>query len=237
MKISSLSKEERNKLIIEHLWIVDYIARKFSSGRNVSFEDLQSVGGIGLIKAVDNYNDSMGTSFSTYATLIVQGEIRHFLRDKSDILRIPRKYVEQYKLIQDAVQLTLNHKHRMPSIEEIHEITKLPKESIVDSLEAVYAKYPLSLDEPLKNDTENIKVQDTIPVSSDDTNTVIQKLTINTALQKLEPIERRSIVLKYQYDMTYEEIAKKMGIKPGKVVRSIRSGLEKLRNTVLLQEE
>lgn len=228
-----LTKEERNKLIVDHLWIVDYLAHKFSDGKNIALEDLRSVGGIGLVKAADNYEDNMGTSFSTYATLIVQGEIRHYLRDRADILRIPRKYVDNYKIIQETIQESLNQTKQAPSLEEIQLKTGLEKKEIVESLEAAHAKFPLSLDEPLNQDGEKLKVYDTVPTQGDDPATMIQRITINTALQKLEPTERKSIVLKYQYDLTYEEIAEKLGIKTGKVVRSIQTGLKKLKKYLI----
>jgi len=228
-----LTKEERNKLIVDHLWIVDYLAHKFSDGKNIALEDLRSVGGIGLVKAADNYEDNMGTSFSTYATLIVQGEIRHYLRDRADILRIPRKYVDNYKIIQETIQESLNQTKQAPSLEEIQLKTGLEKKEIVESLEAAHAKFPLSLDEPLNQDGEKLKVYDTVPTQGDDPATMIQRITINTALQKLEPTERKSIVLKYQYDLTYEEIAEKLGLKTGKVVRSIQTGLKKLKKYLI----
>ena len=228
-----LTKEERNKLIVVHLWIVDYLAHKFSDGKNIALEDLRSVGGIGLVKAADNYEDNMGTSFSTYATLIVQGEIRHYLRDRADILRIPRKYVDNYKIIQETIQESLNQTKQAPSLEEIQLKTGLEKKEIVESLEAAHAKFPLSLDEPLNQDGEKLKVYDTVPTQGDDPATMIQRITINTALQKLEPTERKSIVLKYQYDLTYEEIAEKLGLKTGKVVRSIQTGLKKLKKYLI----
>lgn len=228
-----LTKEERNKLIVDHLWIVDYLAHKFSDGKNIALEDLKSVGGIGLVKAADNYEDNMGTSFSTYATLIVQGEIRHYLRDRADILRIPRKYVDNYKIIQETIQESLNQTKQAPSLEEIQLKTGLEKKEIVESLEAAHAKFPLSLDEPLNQDGEKLKVYDTVPTQGDDPATMIQRITINTALQKLEPTERKSIVLKYQYDLTYEEIAEKLGLKTGKVVRSIQTGLKKLKKYLI----
>ncbi len=228
-----LNKEERNKLIVDHLWIVDYLAHKFSDGKHIALEDLKSVGGIGLVKAADNYEDNMGTSFSTYATLIVQGEIRHYLRDRADILRIPRKYVDNYKIIQEAIQESLNKTKQVPTFEEIQNKTGLEKIDIVESLEAAHAKFPLSLDEPLNQEGERLKVYDTVPSPGDDSATMIQRITINTALQKLEPIERKSIVLKYQYDLTYEEIAEKLGLKTGKVVRSIQTGLKKLKKYLI----
>lgn len=189
-----LTKEERNKLIVDHLWIVDYLAHKFSDGKNIALEDLRSVGGIGLVKAADNYEDNMGTSFSTYATLIVQGEIRHYLRDRADILRIPRKYVDNYKIIQETIQESLNQTKQAPSLEEIQLKTGLEKKEIVESLEAAHAKFPLSLDEPLNQDGEKLKVYDTVPTQGDDPATMIQRITINTALQKLEPTDRKSVV-------------------------------------------
>jgi RNA polymerase sigma factor (sigma-70 family) len=228
-----LNKEERNKLIVDHLWIVDYLAHKFSDGKHIALEDLKSVGGIGLVKAADNYEDNMGTSFSTYATLIVQGEIRHYLRDRADILRIPRKYVDNYKIIQEAIQESLNKTKQVPTFEEIQNKTGLEKIDIVESLEAAHAKFPLSLDEPLNQEGERLKVYDTVPSPGDDSATMIQRITINTALQKLEPNERKSIVLKYQYDLTYEEIAEKLGLKTGKVVRSIQTGLKKLKKYLI----
>ncbi len=237
MKNKKLKSEERNKLIVDHLWIVDYLARKFSGTRNISFEDLRSVGGIGLIKAVDNFDETMGTSFSTYATLMIQGEIRHYLRDKYDVLRIPRKYVEHYRIIQDAMQHILNEKKRIPTVAELVKMTGLKREDIIESLEAAYAKFPLSLDEPISKNGEKLKVHDTISTPSDDAQNVIQRITINTMLQKLEPVERKSIVLKYQYDMTYNEIAEKLGIKPGKVARSVQTGLKKLKQYLTEEQE
>ena len=230
------STAERESLIVNHLWIVNYLAKKYSTGNAQVYEDLKSVGNIGLIKAVDNYKESMGTLFSTYATLLIQGEIRHYLRDNIDIIRIPRKYVTYYRMIQEAINHSLSVNEKLPSVKEISSLTGLSADIIIESLEAGYAKYPSSMEEPLNKDDGDVLIKDTLTNNSDEISTAIQKISINSALKKLEPIERKSIVLKYKQDMTTLEIADKLKINPGKVNRSLKTGLDKLKKILERQE-
>jgi RNA polymerase sigma factor (sigma-70 family) len=236
MSSIKIDSAERDKLIIDNMWVVNYIAKKYSGGKQQLFEELQSVGNIGLIKAVDNYSDNMGTVFTTYATLLVQGEIRHYLRDNIDVIRIPRKYVSYYKMIQDAINIYCNEKGKMPKIREISEITGLSIDTILESLEAGYAKFPSSIEEPIAKDEGDILIKDTLAKPADEITTAIQKITINSALKKLEPIERKSIVLKYQQDLTTQEIAEKLNVNPGKINRSLKSGLDKLKKIIEKQD-
>lgn len=230
-------KEKREKLILDNMWIVNYLARKYSAGKTSLFEELKSVGNIGLIKAVDNYDDKIGTVFSTYATLLVQGEIRHYLRDNLDVIRIPRKYVSFYKMIQDAVNLYSTENGKIPKIKEISELTGLSVETILESIEAGYAKYPASIEEPVYNDEGDLLLKDTLTFPKDEINTAIQKISLNSALRKLEPIERKSIVLKYQQDLTTNEIAERLNVNQGKINRSLKSGLDKLKKIIEKQDE
>jgi RNA polymerase sporulation-specific sigma factor len=233
----NFSTEERDKLILENMWIVNYLAKKYSGGNPQLFEELQSVGNVGLVKAVDNYSKDMGTVLATYATLLVQGEIRHFLRDNLDVIRIPRKYVSYYKMIQDAIVSYYSENAKHPTIKEIVEITGLSNETIIESLEAGYAKYPFSMEDPISKDEGDIQIKDTISKSTDQVTTAIQKITINSALKKLEPIERKSIVLKYQQDLTTQEIAQKLNVHIGKINRSLKSGLNKLKEIIEKQDQ
>jgi len=228
--------KKRDELIVKHMWIVDYIARKFSSGDPNLFEDLKSVGNIGLIKAADNYCVKKGTTFPTYATVLIQGEIRHYLRDRADVVRIPRKYVSYYKTINNAINEHISKSGTMPTVKEIASITGLSDEIILEALEAGFAKYPLSMDDSVMNEEEDIKIKDTVASPSDEATYAIDKMTINRALQKLDDVERKSIELKYKNDLTNEEIAEKMGLKTGKINRSIKKGLDKMKKYLLESE-
>ncbi len=225
----TVDADRREKLIIDNMWIVDYLARKFSGGDPALLEELKSVGNIGLIKAADNYSSDKGTVFPTYATLLIQGEMRHYLRDRTDVIRIPRKYASHYKVIQDAINKHISKYDSVPTVKEISSITGLSNEIILEALEAGFAKFPVSLEDSVFNSEEDIKVKDTIAVPVDEPSLVIDKITINRALQKLDDIERKSIELKYKNDLTNAEIAEKLGINTGKVNRSIRNGLSKIK--------
>lgn len=224
-----MDKQEREDKILQHQWIVKYLANKLADGNNQLAEELKSVGNIGLVKAVDNYDQNAGTAFTTYATILIQGEMMHFLRDNSDIIRIPRKYVTYYKMIQEAIHETMRKEEKAPTIQQIASKTGLSPEIIIESFEAGLAKYPNSIDESLLNEDEKILIKDTLADPQDNVNTAIQRITLNTALMKLEAIERKSIVLKYSQDLTNQEIAVKLGVHTGKINRSIKSGLDKLK--------
>lgn len=224
-----MDSQERDAKILQHQWIVQYLANKLSNNNNQLAEELKSVGNLGLIKAVDNFDQTAGTAFTTYATVLIQGEMLHYLRDNSDIIRIPRKYTTYYKMIQEAIHEYRKKEEKVPTIQQIADKTGLSQEIIIESFEAGLAKYPTSIEESLLNEEEKVLIKDTLADTHDHVNTAIQRITINTALMKLESIERKSIVLKYSQDLTNQEIAEKLGVHTGKVNRSIKSGLDKLK--------
>src|SRR5512147_756580 len=78
----------RDRLISQHLYLVQTVARKFS-GLGESYEDLLQEGAMGLINAVDLYDPDRRVQFSTYATHLVEGQIRHYLRDKGKLIKQP----------------------------------------------------------------------------------------------------------------------------------------------------
>jgi RNA polymerase sigma factor (sigma-70 family) len=85
-----VQKTEREKIIESNLKLVDFVCHKIQIdyGKNgVEYNDLQSIGRIGLIKAVDRFNFSSGNKFSSFAVPYIKGEIQHFLRDKAAIVR------------------------------------------------------------------------------------------------------------------------------------------------------
>lgn len=226
----------RENTILQHQWIVQYLANKLADGNYQLAEELKSVGNIGLIKAVDNFDEKAGTAFTTYATVLIQGEMLHYLRDNSDIIRIPRKYTTYYKMIQEAIQELKKKNEKGPTIQQIAEKTGLSREIIIESFEAGLAKYPNSIEESLLNEEERVLIKDTLADPHDHVNTAIQRITLNTALMKLETMERKSIVLKYSQDLTNQEIAEKLGVHTGKVNRSIKSGLDKLKKILQKSE-
>ena len=73
-------KDSRNQMIEDNIGLVHSIAKRFV-GRGVDYEDLFQTGCIGLIKAVDHFDESKGFRFSTYAVPVIMGEIKRIFRD------------------------------------------------------------------------------------------------------------------------------------------------------------
>ena len=148
--LSVVQKSEAAKAcLIEHnLRLVVYIAKKFDN-TGVGVEDLISIGTIGLIKAIDNFNPDLGLKFSTYGQPMIIGEIRRFLRD-NNALRVSRSMRDvAYKAMQAREQMQ-KELGRDPTPEQIAQRIGLPKRTVTLALESVVE--PISLYEPVYND-------------------------------------------------------------------------------------
>lgn len=79
----------RDQLIEAYLPLARALARRFAH-RGERIEDLEQVGSIGLIKAVDRFEPARG-DLAAYAATTIAGEIRRHLRDRSTLIRMPRR--------------------------------------------------------------------------------------------------------------------------------------------------
>ncbi len=127
-------KEARELLIEKNLGLVHHIVRRFV-GRGYDTEDLFQIGVIGLIKAVDKFDLSLGLKFSTYAVPMITGEIKRFLRDDGP-LKVSRTLKENAMKVRVVRQRLQNGLGREPTLQEIGEAAMLSQEEIVLAMEA-----------------------------------------------------------------------------------------------------
>jgi RNA polymerase sporulation-specific sigma factor len=224
--------EKRNKLVTDHLWIVEYVLKKYRDDHPTVLEELRSVGNIGLIKAAERYDENREASFVTYATIIVNGEIKHFLRDNIDTIRITRKHLEVYKDVMRIIDLYIDDYGVAPTTKEVAELSKYSEKQIIDAMVAAYAKFPVSIDEPIKVSSEKILIGDTIPQKRDIVDEKIKQNSIDRALMKLPEKEQKSIVLRYKFELTNKEIAELLHLKQYHVSKLIKSGLKKMKEII-----
>ena len=88
-RIEQGDQEAREAYIKGNLRLVLSVIKRFSQS-NENVDDLFQIGCIGLIKAIDNFDSSLDVKFSTYAVPMIIGEIRRFLRDSSNPIRVSR---------------------------------------------------------------------------------------------------------------------------------------------------
>jgi len=219
----------REKLIFMHVNLVRFLARRFAE-RGESQDDLQQQGMIGLIRALDNYDPSREVRFVTFATPTIIGEIRHYFRDKTHSVRVPRQVQEISHNVAMKIE-TLSHQlGRSPSYREIAASLGMSVEEIIQCVEAVRSRDTVSLDEPRTDDGAGSLVdqmpEETSFLHMDDL------AALQMAMEQLPKRERRALEYTYFDGYSQAEVARAMNVSQMHISRLLRKGLKLLRKNM-----
>ena len=209
-KILQGDQEARQKYIEGNLRLVLSVIKRFSSSSE-NQDDLFQIGCVGLIKAIDNFDASLGVKFSTYAVPMIIGEIKRFLRDNASSIRVSRSLKDTaYKAIQ-AKEALVKRNQKDPTIEEIASEIGISKEDVVYAMDSIQS--PMSLYEPVYNDGgDALYVMDQISDKKNKEENWVERLSISDALKKLNNREREIIRLRFFDGKTQMEVADLIGI-------------------------
>lgn len=217
----------KETLVVRNTALVKSIVKKFLN-RGVEFEDLMQIGSLGLVKAVLGYDAKFEVRFSTYAVPMIAGEIKRFLRDDG-IIKVSRSLREKSFEIYNAKEALKNELKREPTIDEIAQKLKMTPEDIVFAMEAV--RTPVSIFEPaFEDEGSKTLLIDTMCENSD--NDIINTILLKELIQKLDPKERKLIMLRFFSDKTQTEIAAILGVSQVQVSRLITKTIQKLKKAV-----
>lgn len=227
-KTAKGDKDARERLINGNLRLVLSVLQSFS-GRGENPDDLFQVGCIGLIKAIDNFDLSLDVKFSTYAVPMILGEMRRFIRDNNSI-RVSRSIRDlAYKALQAKEKLSTSLQ-REPSFDEIAEVVGVPKEDIVNALDAIAT--PVSLYEPVYSDSaDSVFVLDQIKDTKNTDDSWINSIALTEAIKHLEDREQKILGLRFFRGKTQIEVASEIGISQAQVSRIEKSALEKIKRS------
>jgi RNA polymerase sigma-B factor len=226
----------KDMIIVHYGPMVERIARRF---RGIEHQDdLTQVGYIGLLNALSKFDPSAGVRFNTYATHLVAGEIKHFLRDRSQTIRQPAWLQElRHKVLKMATVLQAKT-GEVPTEREIAEQLGVNESSVRE----VYATQELlkvgSLDvAPMDDadsdtDVDRLDAADFCPGQM----SVEDRVVLETAMQQLRDLEREVLVLFHFDALNQTEIAHKLGISCNYVSHILRQSLAKLRR-ILTEED
>lgn len=225
-KIREGDTAARETYIEGNLRLVLSVIKRFSgSAENV--DDLFQIGCIGLIKAIDNFDSTLGVKFSTYAVPMIIGEIRRFLRDNNSI-RVSRSLKDTaYKAIYARDTLTRKNL-KEPTVEEIAAEVGISKEDIVYALDAM--QNPMSLYEPVYTDGgDTLYVMDQISDKKNREDNWIEELSLNDAMNHLNERENFILRLRFYEGKTQMEVAEEIHISQAQVSRLEKSALKSIR--------
>ena len=206
----------------ENLPLVHFVLRRFRD-RVAEYEDLFQYGCMGLLKAIDRFDPSVGTRFSTYAVPVILGEVRRFLRDDAPVhvsraIRDDALHIDRYR------EDFLREHAREPTVDELGAGTGLDREAVVLALNA--RREVKSLYEPVGGDGE-LRLMDVIGEES--MGEVDRRLLLAELLKELSPQERTIIVLRYFRSNTQSEIAQVLGVSQVQISRLERKILNRMR--------
>lgn len=221
------SREDR---ILAHMPLVERLARRYA-GRGEPVDDLIQAGTIGLVKAVDRFDPNRGSTFESFATPTILGEIRRHFRDTTWSVRVPRGVQEARQQVNRAIDRLSGREGRSPSVPEIAEATGLQLDEVLDALAAASAQRPDSLSRPVGDDSEGER-----EIRADDAGfgQAETRVALEAALPAVDARARRILELRFERDMTQAEIAREVGISQMHVSRLLRRALDTLRREGML---
>ena len=217
----------RDAIFTRHLAIVETASRNFARSGQAEKEDLLQVGYLGLLGAIERFDPERGVKFSTYASHCVDGEIRHFIRDKSESIRRPRWMRKLSRQVAIFLESYLQAKACLPSLKEISQALNISEEGVVTILKA---KQPVSFEDERQrsfaNSTDSIRslrqISFQLPIED--------RIAISEAFDHLLALEQKVIFLFFVQDMTQKQIAGRLSLSPRKVSRVMQKGLDTLRS-------
>ncbi len=215
---------ERDIQIKENLGLVHACAKRFK-GRGIEYDDLYQAGCVGLVKAFDNFDSTLGYKFSTYAVPVIIGEIKRLFRDGGAV-KVSRGLKElSLKVTREVHQFELAN-GREPTVKELSEIMNIEPEQVSEAL--TVSMQPVSL---TVTDDDGDSQTD-IPVQSPD-ESITEIMSLNTEISRLDERDRKIIQLRYFNNMTQSETAKKLDMTQVQISRREKKILSHLREKLL----
>ncbi|MBO9542474.1 sigma-70 family RNA polymerase sigma factor [bacterium] len=229
--------QQKQKIVEDYLPLVKKIARGLARRSTDPVEDLIQVGSIGLLEAIERYETGHNTEFKTYAVHFITGHIRHYLRDRQNLMRGPRVLQElSYRLSQVTAKLTQEF-GREPTNHELSSALSVTPEQVDEVKQYDRRVTVLWLDQEGHDgdDDEQRSLLESLsdPRSSNDSRDELdEKLILTEAMSRLPGAQRELLEMRYFQDLTQAELSRRLGISQMEVCRRLKKAEKQLR-TVL----
>lgn len=215
-------REAGDALIRENSGLIWSVAKRFT-GRGIETDDLYQLGCLGFVKAVQGFDPSFGTQFSTYAVPKISGEIRRFLRDDGTV-KVSRTIKEQAVQIKTMRNQLTSALGREPTLQEISRQTGFTPEEIalaenatasVESIHRELGEEGFSLENILSDSQSEERL--------------MERISLQQAIGQLSEREALVIKLRYFHCLTQDRVAKVLSVSQVQVSRIEKKALSNLR--------
>ncbi len=219
----------RERLVQRHLPLVRSLARRYA-GRGEPLEDIEQVGAIGLLKAIDRFELDREVSLATYATPNVVGEIKRHFRDKGWAIRVPRALQELNARMSSTIDRLTSKLGHSPSVGEIAAALETTPEEVLEALEVGSAYTTLSLSASPGGEDGDSDPLDAIGEEDLGFERSEDRVALAPALGSLAPREREILRMRFEEGLPQTQIADRVGLSQMHVSRLIRKSLAVMRD-------
>ena len=225
IRLKNGDREARDQFIEGNMRLVLSLVKRFRI-KNLGADDVFQAGCVGLIKAIDGFDLSVGVKFSTYAVPMIVGEIKRYLRDGNS-LRVPRSIRDMaYRVLKAREEIEA--KDEEATIEKIAQALKVAEREVVYALDAI--SDPVSLYEPVYNKAgDTLLLMDQLCDEKNTDEIWTEHVALGEAIEKLGERERKILYLRYYEGKTQTEISEEVGISQAQVSRLEKNALQNIR--------
>lgn len=223
MKVKLGDERAREKFVVANLRLVLSVVHRFCA-KGGRADDMFQVGCVGLLKAIDNFDNSLNVKFSTYAVPMIVGEIRRYLRDNNSV-RVSRSLRDiAYKALQAKEELS-KESFVEPTLDDIAKKIDVPLSSVTFALDAI--SDTVSLNDPVYTDgADTIHLLDQIADTKNTDENIFENLSIKDAIKTLSDREREILMMRYYIGKTQTEVSQEIGISQAQVSRLEKNALK-----------
>jgi RNA polymerase sigma-B factor len=221
-------REARDELVEHGLPLVRSLARRYA-GRGEGLDDLVQVGCLGLLKAIERFDDDAGHRFVSFAVPTITGEIKRHFRDHSWTVHVPRGIQELDARVEEASARIAAATGRRPTVGELAAELGESEERIREAVRGGRAHTALPLETPLG---DGRSADDLVGRTDDGYRAAEDRLVLRAACRALEPRERRIVGMRFVGDRLQREIAEEVGLSQMQVSRLLRRAVGHMREEV-----
>ena len=211
-------------IVTKMLPIIKKIAKTIARRSYDPIEDMVQAGCIGLLKAIDSYDSRKNNNFKTYAGYFIIGEMKHYLRDKLNAIRVPRHIQElSYRITTFTNNLTEEELMNLTN-DDVAEVLKVKPKDVEFVQQVERRKTVLSLEEIYNTDSDKQGFEEVLSYqkNTDFDDVEDLKIALNSAINQLPENLKQLILLFYEEDLTQKEIAIRLNISQMQVSRGLK---------------
>jgi RNA polymerase sigma-B factor len=222
-------QQARSELVRRFLPLARQLARRYQRAGE-PLDDLNQVASLGLLKAIDRFDPSRETAFSSFAVPTILGELKRHFRDKGWSVRVPRDLQELAVKLEPVGEELARELGRAATPAEIAKRTGATLEQVLEAREAASAYRAVSLDRPREEDEEGDGLGVSFGIEDPGFGNAEDSATIERLMRVLNEREREVLRLRFAEDLTQAEIGARVGVSQMHVSRIIRQAINRLRD-------